>query len=136
MECLPVDDQARNVRSRHAPPKKDWHVQAAIVDEAELRQLARLVARLTPGQQRFVVALADGFRGGRLEPFQWERAWRAATSAMRACSAMTEPGSLVVQVGASTGETTPADHPAVLALLSPGSLTASRSLRRHLARKV
>jgi hypothetical protein len=75
MECLPVDDQARNVRSRHAPPKKDWHVQAAIVDEAELGQLARLVARLTPGQQRFVVALADGFRGGRLEPFQWGRAW-------------------------------------------------------------
>jgi hypothetical protein len=49
MERLPVDDQARIVRSRHAPPKKHWHVQAAIVDEAELGQLARLVARLTPG---------------------------------------------------------------------------------------
>ena len=52
------------------------HVQAAIVDEAELGQLAKLVARLTPGQQRLVVALADGFRGGWLEPLQWERAWR------------------------------------------------------------
>ena len=78
MECLPVDDQARNVRSRHAPPKKDWHVQAAIVDEAELGQLARLVARLTPDQQRLVVALADGCRGNWLEPFQWERAWRGS----------------------------------------------------------
>jgi hypothetical protein len=39
-------------------------VQAAIVDEAELGQLAKLVA------------LADGFRGGWLEPLQWERAWR------------------------------------------------------------
>jgi hypothetical protein len=111
-------------------------VQAAIVDEAELRQLARLVARLTPGQQRFVVALADGFRGDGWSRSSGSAPGEAATSAMRACSAMTEPGSLVVQVGASTGETTPADHPAVLALLSPGSLTASRSLRRHLARKV
>ena len=51
-------------------------MQAAIVDEAELGQLAKLVARLTPGQQRLVVALADGFRGGWLEPLQWERAWR------------------------------------------------------------
>ena len=49
---------------------------AAIVDEAELGQLARLVARLTPAQQRLVVALVDGFRGGWLEPFQWERAWQ------------------------------------------------------------
>jgi len=78
MERPPVDDQARIVRSRHAPPKKDWHVQAAIVDEAELGQLARLVARLSPGQQRLVVALADGFRGSWLEPFQWERAWRGS----------------------------------------------------------
>ena len=45
-------------------------MQAAIVDEAELGQLARLVARLIPGQQRLVVALADGFRGNWLEPFQ------------------------------------------------------------------
>ena len=78
MERPPVDDQARIVRSRHAPPKKDWHVQAAIVDEAELGQLARLVARLSPGQRRLVVALADGFRGSWLEPFQWERAWRGS----------------------------------------------------------
>jgi hypothetical protein len=48
----------------------------AIVDEAELARLARLVARLTPAQQRLVVALADGFRSGLLEPLQWERAWR------------------------------------------------------------
>jgi hypothetical protein len=51
---------------------------AAIVDEAELGQLAGLVARLTPAQQRLVVALADGFRGGWLEPLQWERAWRGS----------------------------------------------------------
>ena len=49
-----------------------------IVDEAELGQLAGLVARLTPGQQRLVVALADGFRAGWLEPLQWERAWRGS----------------------------------------------------------
>jgi hypothetical protein len=53
-------------------------VQAAIVDEAELGQLAKLVAGLTPAQQRLVVALADGFRSGVLEPFQWERAWRGS----------------------------------------------------------
>jgi hypothetical protein len=53
-------------------------VDAAIVDETELGQLAKLVARLTPGQQRLVVALADGFRGGWLEPVQWERAWRGS----------------------------------------------------------
>jgi hypothetical protein len=80
MECLVVDKQAGNVRSRHAPPKKDWPVQAAIVDEAERGQLARLVAPLAPGQQRLVVALADGCRGGRLEPFRWERAWRGDLS--------------------------------------------------------
>jgi hypothetical protein len=49
---------------------------AAIVDEVELGQLATLIARLTPGQQRLVTALAEGFRGGWLEPFQWEHAWR------------------------------------------------------------
>jgi hypothetical protein len=53
-------------------------VQAAIVDEVELGQLARLVARLTSDQQRLVVALADSFREGRLEPLQWERAWRGS----------------------------------------------------------
>jgi hypothetical protein len=51
---------------------------AAIVDEAELGQLASLIARLTPGQQRLVAALADGFRGGWLEPLEWERAWRGS----------------------------------------------------------
>ena len=50
----------------------------AIVDEAELGNLARVVARLTPAQQRLLIALADGFRGGWLEPFQWERAWRGS----------------------------------------------------------
>ena len=53
-------------------------MQATIVDEAELGQLARLVARLTPGQQRLQVAHADGFRGSWLEPFQWERAWQGS----------------------------------------------------------
>lgn len=50
----------------------------AMVDEAELGNLARLVARLSPAQQRLLVALADGFRGEWLEPFQWERAWRGS----------------------------------------------------------
>jgi hypothetical protein len=51
---------------------------APIVDEAELGQLATLIARLTPAQQRLVGALADGFRGGWLQPFQWEHAWRGS----------------------------------------------------------
>ena len=51
---------------------------AMIVDEAELGQLASLIARLSPGQQRLVAALADGFRGGWLEPLHWERAWRGS----------------------------------------------------------
>ena len=51
---------------------------AANVDEAELGQLAGLIARLTPAQQRLVDALADGFRGGWLEPHQWEQAWRGS----------------------------------------------------------
>ena len=51
---------------------------AAIVDEAELGRLAGLVARLTPAQQRLLVALADGFRAGWLEPSQWEWAWRGS----------------------------------------------------------
>jgi hypothetical protein len=55
---------------------------------------------------------------------------------MRACSAMPEPGSLVVQERASTERITPADHPGVLARLSHASLTARRSSHRHLARKV
>ena len=110
MECLGVDKQAGNVRSRHAPPQKGWHVPAAIVDEAELGQLARLVARLAPGQQRLVVALADGFRGSWLEPFQWERAWRGSDLSDEGVSAMPEPGSLVVQDRALTEAITPAGH--------------------------
>ena len=78
MERPPVDDQARIVRSRHAPPKKNWHVQAAIVDEAELGQLARLVARLTPGQQRLVVALPMAFGGVGWSRSSGERAWRGS----------------------------------------------------------
>jgi hypothetical protein len=50
----------------------------AVVDEAELGRLATMIARLTPAQQRLVAALADSFRGGWLEPFQWEHAWRAS----------------------------------------------------------
>jgi hypothetical protein len=58
---------------------EDRHLRsAAVVDEAELARLARLVARLSPAQQRLMVALADGFRGGWLEPVQWERAWRGS----------------------------------------------------------
>jgi hypothetical protein len=41
---------------------------AMIVDEAELGQLAALIARLSPGQQQLVAALADGFRGERPWP--------------------------------------------------------------------
>jgi hypothetical protein len=78
MERPPLDDQARIVRSRHAPPKKDWDVQAAILDEAELGQLARLVARLSPGQRRLVVALADGFRGSWLSRSSGSDAWRGS----------------------------------------------------------
>jgi len=48
----------------------------AIVDEAELRHLASLVARLSPAQERVVVAVADGFRSGWLEPSGWERYWK------------------------------------------------------------
>jgi hypothetical protein len=84
----PIRDQGRILRRRHfgSTIPADMQqgdgdratVDAAIVDETELGQLARLVARLTPGQQRLVVALADGFRGGWLEPLQWERAWQGS----------------------------------------------------------
>jgi hypothetical protein len=50
----------------------------ATVDEAELGQLAALIARLSPRQQQLVTALADGFRGGWLDPSQWEWAWRGS----------------------------------------------------------
>ena len=50
---------------------------AARIDEADVRQLAELVARLSPTQQR-VDAVADGFRAGWLDPARWERCWRAS----------------------------------------------------------
>jgi hypothetical protein len=50
---------------------------AARIDEADVRQLAELVARLSPAQQRVVDAVADGFRAGWLDPSRWERYWRA-----------------------------------------------------------
>ena len=51
---------------------------AARIDEADVRQLAELVARLSPTQQRVVDAVADGFRAGWLDPGRWERGWRAS----------------------------------------------------------
>jgi hypothetical protein len=78
-------------------------VQAAIVDEAELGQLAKLVARLTPGQQRLVVALAEGFRGGWLEPLQWERAWRGTDLRTTGSSAMRGPGSCAAGLSGRAG---------------------------------
>ena len=48
------------------------------IDEADVRQLAELVARLSPKQQRVVDAVADGFRAGWLDPGGWERYWRAS----------------------------------------------------------
>jgi hypothetical protein len=51
---------------------------AAAPWSTSLARLARLVAQLSPAQQRLMVALADGFRGGWLEPVQWERAWRGS----------------------------------------------------------
>ena len=50
---------------------------AARIDEADVRQLAELVARLSPTQQRVVDAVADGFRAGWLDPGRWERCWQA-----------------------------------------------------------
>jgi pyruvate-formate lyase-activating enzyme len=50
---------------------------AARIDEADVRRLAELVARLSPKQQRVVDAVADGFRAGWLDPSRWERYWRA-----------------------------------------------------------
>jgi hypothetical protein len=51
---------------------------AARIDEADVRQLAELVARLSPTQQRVVGAVADGFRAGWLDPTRWERYWRSS----------------------------------------------------------
>lgn len=46
------------------------------VDQADLRAVAGLVARLTPAQQRVAIAVADGFRAGWLAPEEWERYWQ------------------------------------------------------------
>jgi hypothetical protein len=45
------------------------------IDQADLRAVAGLVARLTPAQQRVAIAVADGFRAGWLAPEEWERYW-------------------------------------------------------------
>src|SRR6058998_672549 len=68
----------------------------------------------------FMVALADGFRGGRPEPFQRERAWRGSDLIDEGVPGDDRTWLARRPGGASTEETTPADHPAVLALLSPG----------------
>jgi len=49
---------------------------AAPIDHSDVRMVANLVARLTPAQQRVVVAVADGFRAGWLDEREWERFWR------------------------------------------------------------
>jgi hypothetical protein len=51
-------------------------VSGPAVDQAELRAVAGLVARLTPTQQRVAIAVANGFRAGWLAPEEWERYWR------------------------------------------------------------
>jgi hypothetical protein len=51
---------------------------AGRIDEADVRRLAELVARLSPTQQRVVDAVADGFRAGWLDPTRWERYWQAS----------------------------------------------------------
>ena len=53
------------------------HGQTPAVDEAEIGRLAAMVARLSPAQQRLLVALADGIRGGWIDPAKWERYWRS-----------------------------------------------------------
>jgi hypothetical protein len=47
------------------------------VDEADLGRLAAMVARLSPAQQRVLMALADGIRGGWIDLDRWERSWRS-----------------------------------------------------------
>jgi hypothetical protein len=73
----PVENPHRTKDRRQVEESAGMYL-ATIVDEAELGQLARLVAQLSPAQQRLVVALADGFRDGWLEPLQWEHAWRGS----------------------------------------------------------
>jgi hypothetical protein len=82
----------------------------AIIDEAELGQLARLVARLTPAQQRLLVALADGLRGGWLEPSQWEQAWRGSDLSDDAVLGDARTGSLADPARPSTGSTSSTDQ--------------------------
>jgi hypothetical protein len=45
------------------------------IDQADLRMVAGLVARLTPTQQRVAVAVAEAFRDGWLDPDDWDRYW-------------------------------------------------------------
>jgi hypothetical protein len=59
------------------PEERDMHLQAPAVDEAELGRLAGMLACLSPAQQRVLVALADGIRGGWMELASWERYWRS-----------------------------------------------------------
>jgi hypothetical protein len=51
--------------------------ETARIDEADVRRLAELIARLSEAQARMVSAVAEGFRSGWLEPAGWERSWRA-----------------------------------------------------------
>jgi hypothetical protein len=46
-----------------------------VIDQADLRMVAGLVARLTPTQQRVAVAVAEAFRDGWLDPDDWDRYW-------------------------------------------------------------
>jgi hypothetical protein len=110
MECLPVDDQARIVRSRDALSKKDWHVQAAIVNEAELGQLDKLVAGSPLASSGSWLPWSTALGGIGWSHSSGSAPGEAATSVMRAYSAMPEPGLLVVQDRASTEAITPADR--------------------------
>jgi hypothetical protein len=83
---------------------------AMIVDESELGQLAALIARLSPGQQQLVAALADGFRGG------WSRCsgsgpGGAATRTTTLCSATRAPGSLAARDAMAASSFTSTDMP-------------------------
>jgi len=120
MEGLPVDNQARTFGA-------DMHHRRG-TGTCRQRSLMRLSLGSWPGWSRGSPLANSGswlpwpmaFGGVGWSRSSGSAPGEAATSAMRAGSAMPEPGSL---------------HPAVLALLSRGSLTASSSLRRHLARK-
>jgi hypothetical protein len=62
------------VRSPRQGPGMALQVVPAI-DQADLRMVAGLVARLTPTQQRVAVAVAEAFRDGWLNPDDWDRYW-------------------------------------------------------------